>query len=160
MKFIARNIAKKIIIALIILVTIFAGIYANPSFPSFRVNAANKVHKVKNEPIYIMKDKDIFYLKPKQIKKDIMYIEKRDSIIDNNKGDGHVISMPDYEMDFNWLKYKGIKLKKGTKIRTFFIHNLLNCKDTFISPVVRFDYVRIKTKENKWDWSLISVEVM
>lgn len=157
MKFIARNIAKKIIIALIILVTIFAGIYANPLF---RVSAANKVHKVKNEPIYIMNDKDIFYLKPKQIKKDIMYIEKRDSIIDNNKGDGHVISMPDYEMDFSWLKHKGIKLKKGTKVKTYFIHNLLNYKDTFISAIVRFDYVKIKTKKNKWEWSLISVEVM
>lgn len=165
MKFIAGNIAKKIVIALIVIMTIFAGIYASPTF---KANAANKVHKVKGEPIYIMKDKDMFYLKPKQIKKDTIYIEKMDSILEDNKGNGHVISMPFYEMDFDMLmEERKIKLKKNDRVRTFFIHNVFDEKDTYCSAVVRFDFLRTKKKvkkgkKTKWVyyWKQFNVTVM
>lgn len=151
MKFIAENIAKKIVIALIVLMTIFAGIYVSPSFK------AKAIYQVKKYPIKIATDKEINKLKPKQIDRNSVYMEVMDIIIDNKKGDGHLLRMPNIGVNCYGIIEKGCKLKKGDKVRSLFIHDFMNFNDTYESPVVRFDYLKVKNKKKKWEWKMVRV---
>ena len=110
-----KTAAKKSIIGLFILMTMLSTMCMSMT--------ATATHKVKGEPIVIESAKSMFYMKPKQIKKNTIYIEKMDCVVDGiEKGEayGHVISMPFYDMDFGKLKYNGKMVKKGDKIREYF----------------------------------------
>lgn len=157
-----KTTAKKIAIALFVFATVISAAGFNTT--------AFATHKVKNEPIRIESAKAMFYMKPKEIKKDTIYIEKMDCVVDEVKKDGaygYVTSMPSYEMFFGKLKYKGKMVKRGDKIREYFIHDLLNDNDTYTSAVYRFVYLRVKNhkykkggKESKWKWVMVKAHPM
>ena len=110
--------------------------------------SASAVHKVKGEPIYIMTTKEVW--KQKKFDKNIIYIEKMECVIDDKKGNGHVIGDPDFDIYFG--KYKGKYPKKGSKTKTYFIHEFLYDDEYFNAFIARYDYLRIKTKKGKWKW--------
>lgn len=155
-----KTAAKKSIIGLFILMTML----------STMCMTASATHKVKGEPIVIEDAKTMFYMKPKQIKKDTIYFEKMECVVDGVKNGevyGHVISMPFYEMFFGRLKYKGKLVKRGTKVNEYFLHDLLNDNDTFTSAVYRFVYLKVKNpkykkggKEPKWTWVQVQAHPM
>lgn len=135
-----HSVLKKSVIGFFVLATVFGTSISGVS--------ASAVNKVKGEPIYIMTSKEME--KQKKFDKNFIYIEKMECIIEDKKGNGHLIGDPNYGIYFG--KYKGKYPKKGSKTKTYFLHEFLYEGGYYNAFIARYDYLRIKTKNGKWKW--------
>lgn len=137
-----QNVIRKTLIAAIILTTLFAAVYSGAW-------SAGAVQRVNGEPIDIMNTREI--LDADKIGTKRIIIEKCLGIVTTKDGKGHVVGWRDLEMDYSRIRYKGKRLKPGTKVLSYFPCNPLDD----LEPLARFDMIKIKNKYGKKEWTLV-----
>lgn len=111
-------------------------------------SAANKV---KSEPISVMTTEEI--INADKIGTNQIIIEKCLGVVDTKKGKGHVVGQRDLEMYYGDIRYKGKRLKPGTKVLSYFPCDPLDD----VWPIARYDYIKVKGNNGKAHWKLIHV---
>lgn len=138
-----KNVIKKIVYASTILAVLFAAVYSGAG--------TSAVHKVKSEPISIMTTREI--MATDKIGTNQIVIEKCLGVVDTKRGDGHVSGKPDWYMWYGDIRYKGKRLKPGTKVLSYFPCDPLNDVD----PIARYDFIKVKDKNGQKHWKLVHV---
>lgn len=137
-----QNTIRKIILFLTIFAVIYAAIYTT---------SAASVHKVKSELISIVTTDELYGTE--KLGTNQVIIEKCLGVVDQKNGYGHVVGHPDWTMHYGAIRYKGKKLKPGTKVLTYF-----PCDPTDDNePLCRYDFIKVK-KNGKKEWKLVHVD--
>ena len=101
---------------------------------------AYAVHKVKGHPVYLVNTTEIGKCK---IKKNAIYIEWSDGVVDSSNGDGHVKGHNDWYIYYGNCRYKGKRLKKGTRVISYWP------LDNDQWELARYDFIMVKNKPVK-----------
>ena len=133
---------KRFIYFLTVVALIFAAVYSGSL-------SAGAVQRVKGEPIDIMATKEI--LNADKIGTKRILMEKCLGIVTTKDGKGHVVGLRDLEIDYSRIRYKGKRLKLGTKVLSYFPCNPLDD----LEPLARFDMIKVKNKYGKKEWTLV-----
>ena len=132
-----QNTIRKIILFLTIFAVIYAAIYTT---------SAAAVHKVKSEPISIVTTDELYGTE--KLGKNQVIIEKCLGVVDDKKGGGHVVGHPDWYVNYGDIRYKGKRLKPGTKVLSYF-----PCDNDDMDPLCRYDFIKVKKH-----WKLVHVD--